>query len=69
MATKITTADARKHFAGEKALVVTSAVAFLISSPFSRIIVNFFMSLDKPKYPTKAFNSEEEAIKWLKRYD
>ena len=45
-----------------------NACGILISSPVNRVIGNFFLRINKPVYPTKLFNSENEAIQWLKRY-
>ena len=42
------------------------ALALLVDSPVSRVIANFFLGVNKPSYPTKFFNSENEAITWLK---
>lgn len=60
--------EARDHFSiGDRDTVVNS-FALVINSPLSRIIGNFFMGLNKPSVPMKLFNSEQEAVKWLKKF-
>lgn len=59
---------ARKYLAGKEGAKVAKAVAFLINSPISKIIGNFFIFYNKPIYPTRLFNQEKEAMYWLKQY-
>lgn len=47
----------RKHVAGS---------AILADSRFTVSFANFFLKFSKPKVPTKLFNKEEDAIRWLK---
>ena len=65
---KSTTREARIFYAGEKSAKAVNAVAGLISSPVSRIIGNFFLGINRPKFPVKLFTSETEAIEWLKGF-
>jgi hypothetical protein len=44
------------------------ALAVLVGSPLSRAIVNFSITLTKPRVPTRMFTSEEEAHEWLKGF-
>ncbi len=57
--------DARKYFSANDMYL---AVAFLIESPVSRVIANFFIGISKPPVPVKMFTSEEKAIEWLKGF-
>jgi len=57
--------DARKYFSANDMYL---AVAFLIESPVSRVIANFFIGISKPPVPAKMFTSEEKAIEWLKGF-
>lgn len=43
----------------------TRAVALLVNSAITKIMVNIFMKFNKPKYPTRMFTNREEAIEWL----
>ena len=60
--------DARTHYARSEAGKNLTACGILIGSPVGRMIGNFFLRINKPIYPTKLFNSENEAIEWLRRY-
>ena len=65
---KSITREARMHYAGGETGEKLSACALLIGSPVSRIIGNFFLSLNKPGYPVKLFTSETQALEWLRRF-
>lgn len=60
--------EARDFFSLNNRSSFVNSFAILIESPLSRIIGNFFMSLHKPRVPVKLFNSEQEALLWLKKY-
>lgn len=60
--------ESREYTASEGVSSVLSAMALLIGSPISKVIGNFFLGLNKPKFPVKIFTSEAEAIRWLKGF-
>lgn len=60
--------EAREYISGEEATKIASSLAILASSPISKIIGNFLISLNKPSYPVKLFTSKEKALEWLKTY-
>ena len=60
--------ECRKYFASKEVAKVQTACALLIESPFSRLIGNFFLGLNKPLFPTRLFNDEGEAINWLNQF-
>lgn len=43
-----------------------SAAAMVIDNIANKLIINFFIRFNKPAYPYKAFESADEAVKWLK---
>lgn len=47
---------------------VTKAMAFVTSSPLSRMIANLFFGLKPPTYPVRMFTDETEAHRWIKQY-
>jgi hypothetical protein len=55
---------ARDYFATVGALHV-NAVAFLVDSDSSKVMGEFYISVNKPKVPTKMFVDEHEALKFL----
>ncbi|MCC3859647.1 hypothetical protein [Pseudemcibacter aquimaris] len=46
----------------------TSALAIITEKKITRILANFFMKIQKNPYPTKLFDSREEAYEWLKKF-
>ena len=60
--------ECRAYFASEEAAKIQSACALLVASPLSRLIGNFFIGLNKTKFPTKLFSNEAEAMDWLKNF-
>jgi hypothetical protein len=55
--------DARMEFVRRADLV--TAVALIVATPLSRIMGNFFLSVNSPSAPTRLFDDEESAIAWL----
>lgn len=44
---------------------MVGASALIVTNLAYKIIANFYMKVNKPKRPLKAFGNEEEAINWL----
>lgn len=44
------------------------AVALLVSTPLSRMMGNFFLTVSKPMAPTRLFDDEAAAVAWLKEF-
>ncbi len=65
---KSITREGRQYAASEEAGHHITAVAMLIKSPLSKMIGNFWMRTSQPRYPTRLFTSEKEALKWLKSF-
>lgn len=59
--------EARAFFAKEAGEDL-KAIAVLVKNPVSRMMVNFFMRFNNPKYPIRFFTSDSEAYKWLLQY-
>jgi hypothetical protein len=60
------TRPARLEFARRDDLV--SALAVIAGTPLSRIIGNFFLSVNKPLYPARLFDNEASALAWLQAF-
>lgn len=60
--------EARMYFGGEEAAKNANSTALVVSSPIGRVIGNFFIGLNKSRFPTKLFTSEDEAVAWLKKF-
>lgn len=63
------TREARIYFADENVRSNTVAQALIIDSGVSKVIGNFFIGLNKPKFPVKLFTSEDKAVDWLKGFE
>lgn len=61
------TKEARDYLA-DKGNELVIASALLVESTIIRVIANFFITVNKPKNPTRIFTNENEAIKWLEKY-
>ena len=60
--------DARAFLSkSDESLKTCSRVALVVDSPLSRALGNVFIGLSKSRSPLKLFNSEQEAVLWLKQ--
>jgi len=59
------TKGARDYLASQDATDGIIAGAFLVNSPLTKILGNFFLRISKPNKPSKLFTNREEAIEWL----
>ena len=65
---KSVTKEARETLAVDEGIKFVSACAMLINSPVSKIIGNFFLTINKPSLPNRIFTDREEALKWLQQF-
>lgn len=61
---KATDKEARKYAATEGIKGITMG-AIIVGNTIEKVILNFFLSIEKPLVPTKAFTREEDAIEWI----
>lgn len=59
------TPEAQKYSSSAEGSKYKIADAFLVANVAQQIIANFIVRFHHPVVPTKVFNSEEKAIKWL----
>ena len=57
--------EARAYYSSLRSI---TARALLVESPVTRVMANFFISINKPPVPTKLFTSEDQAVAWLKNF-
>ncbi len=62
------TKDARDFMATEESLKYSLCEAFLLKYLAQRILINFYIKVNKPIVPTKMFTNEDKAIEWLKAF-
>lgn len=60
--------EARRHFSAQGRETKTNAFGIIIGSTVSRVLGNFYLGINKPVVPTKLFDNEEEATKWLEQF-
>lgn len=60
--------DARAYLSSDEVSKHQSACALIIESNLSRLIGNFFLGLNKTKFPTKLFTDVQSAELWLKEF-
>lgn len=65
---KHVTKDARDYFASKEGCQKIKSCAIITNSIVTRVIANFFLTLNKPLVPTKLFTDEESAKQWLSNY-
>lgn len=69
---KLTSAskEARDYLATEEAKEGLSACAVVGKSPVARVIINFYLNINKVEdMPLKMFNNETDALHWLEDLD
>lgn len=60
--------EARAYYTGDRAGALISACGGVTKSRIGKVISNFFIGFNRPPSPVKLFNSEEDAIEWLKQF-
>lgn len=62
------TRECREYYAGAEAQQVNLAVAMLVRSNVSRVIGNFFLGLNRTRFPFRMFSEIDEAVAWLRSF-
>jgi hypothetical protein len=57
--------EAMNFSASDEGLRYTIGDAMVVKSTSQRITANLYLRIAKPRKPSKIFNSEQEAVKWL----
>ena len=60
--------EAREFSANPENENVAKAIAYVIDNMGHRLIINFYVKINKPVKPIKTFSNEAEAIKWLSKF-
>lgn len=58
-------ADVREYYSDNEYSGYRYADAFVVKSLAIRLLVNFYISFNKPSIPTKTFTEPEQAAKWI----
>ncbi|HVE82136.1 MAG TPA: hypothetical protein VND93_04790 [Myxococcales bacterium] len=62
------TSEAQQHYASDEMARATTAVGILADSWIGRLLGNFVLRYKKGGVPTRLFQTEAEAVHWLKGY-
>lgn len=62
------TNDAGKYATSAEGTKYSLAIAVMIDNVAKKLLMNFFVKMNKPIVPTKSFSNKEEAIIWLKDF-
>lgn len=62
------TSEAEDFAASPAVLAMTTAVALMQPSVFSRLAAKLYLTYRPPPYPCRAFDDEASALDWLKGY-
>ena len=65
---KSVTREAEKYMATENATRCLSAAAILVHSRVTKLLYGIYISLSRPKIPTKVFADKQKAIEWLEQH-
>ncbi len=60
-----TTKDAREFAASNESNIYTICDAFVVQKTALKLLGNFYLSVHKPKSPTRIFDDLESAVKWI----
>lgn len=59
------TKDVRDYWSKGDGTLNISATAFLIKNNMQHLLINAFLMINRPAFPTKVFLKQEDAIRWL----
>jgi hypothetical protein len=60
--------EARKFISSLEAMQYSTAEAFVTTFLPHKIFGNFYMKINKPVKPTAFFETEKQAVEWLKQF-
>lgn len=58
----------REFWAKKESCPYSLADAFIVRSTALKLIANFYLRMNRPERPTRMFQQESEAIRWLKTF-
>ncbi len=57
--------EAQQFASRDEVVELVSAMAIVVKSAFTRAMAELFMKFHRPPYPTRVFNDEDAATRWL----
>lgn len=65
---KSVTKEAREYMSQpENGLKGILAGAFISNKPLTTVVINFFLTINKPSVPAKFFTNKDDALSWIKK--
>jgi len=58
--------EARNHYVSDEGSRLKLGMAMLTPKPLERMLGNVFFRMNRPPYPCRMFQTEPEAVAWLK---
>lgn len=59
---------ARDYLSSGRGILGVKAGALILDSPLSLVLGNFFLSVSRPRIPTRIFRDPASAMKWLQKF-
>jgi hypothetical protein len=59
--------EGEKYATSDEGVKYSLAIAVLLDNIAKKLVMNFFLKMNKPKVPTKGFSTKEDAFVWLKK--
>jgi len=63
-----TTSEVRSFYARPDATINLSAEAIVVPSKATKMMANFYLRMNQPARPTRVFNNEASALRWMEYY-
>ena len=60
--------EARVFYSSDEFNEVHNSIALIVNSFTAKTLANLYLKVNKPFRPTKMFNNNNEALKWLRRF-
>ena len=60
--------EAQQFASTQQTIELTTCLAIIVKSFFTRAMAELFMKFHKPPYPTRVFNDEQAALAWLETF-
>lgn len=60
--------EAREYSANPENLTGVTAIAYVIDNLGHKLVINFFMKINKPPISIKVFTDEKSAVDWVEKY-
>jgi hypothetical protein len=60
--------EAREYMASEESLKYSLCEAFILTSLPQKLLINFYIKINKPLVPTMVFSNNYKAVNWLRSF-